>query len=117
MRSGIKIISEVEGAGVRAQKGDSVCFECAAYLNQGSVVHPRRAEQVLLGSRRYIAGVEASLVGMREGGYRKVRVSPHLAYRESGVDDKVPPNAVLVYELWLTSVKRRGRTPGAKGRC
>ena len=116
MVSGIRIISEVEGAGARAQKGDSVCFECAAYLNKGSVVHPRRAEQVLLGSRRYIAGVEASLVGMREGGYRKVRISPHLAYGDAGVDDKVPPNAVLVYELWLTSVKRRSRRPTTKGR-
>src|SRR5574339_645967 len=43
---------------------------------------------------------------MREGGYRKVRISPHLAYRGEGVDSKVPANAVLIYELWLTSVDK-----------
>lgn len=117
MVSGIKIISEVEGAGARVHKGDVVCFECATFLNKGTVVHPRRRQQVLLGSRRLIAGVEASLVGMREGGYRKVRISPHLAYREAGVDGKVPPNAVLVCELWLTSVKRRGRTAASTRNC
>jgi FKBP-type peptidyl-prolyl cis-trans isomerase len=44
---------------------------------------------------------------MRVGGYRKVRISPHLAYGAAGVAGKIPANAVLVYELWLTSVDRR----------
>lgn len=107
MASGIRIIAETEGAGVQAQKGDVVCFDCAAFLNKGTVLHPRRSEQGRLGSRRLIAGVEASLVGMRAGGYRKVRISPHLAYGPAGIDGKVPPNAVLIYEVWLTSVQRR----------
>jgi FKBP-type peptidyl-prolyl cis-trans isomerase len=38
---------------------------------------------------------------MKKGGYRKVRVSPHLAFRDKGLPDLVPPNAVLVVELWL----------------
>jgi len=114
MTSGIRIIDEVEGAGAQAQKGDAVCFDCAATLNKGAVVHLRRSEKVVLGTRRVIPGVEASLIGMREGGYRKVRISPHLAYRETGVGGKVPPNAVLIYELWLTSVQRRGDMPDTK---
>jgi FKBP-type peptidyl-prolyl cis-trans isomerase len=48
-----------------------------------------------------MAGVEYSLLGMKEGGYRKVRVSPHLAYREEGLGDLIPANAVLIVELWL----------------
>lgn len=106
MASGIKIVAETEGNGATAEKGDLVAFECAAFLNKGAAVHPRRAESVVLGSRRFIAGVEAALVGMREGGYRKVRISPHLAYRASGIEGKVPPNAVLVYEIWLNSVQK-----------
>jgi FKBP-type peptidyl-prolyl cis-trans isomerase len=54
-----------------------------------------------LGSREAMAGVEYSLIGMKKGGYRKVRVSPHLAFRDKGLPDLVPPNAVLVVELWL----------------
>jgi len=38
---------------------------------------------------------------MKQGGYRKVRVSPRLAYREHGLGDLIPPNAVLIIELWL----------------
>ena len=106
MVSGLKVIEETEGTGAAAQKGDTVTFDCAAFLNKGSVVHERRTERLVLGSRRAIAGVEYALAGMREGGYRKVRISPHLAYGDAGVDGKVPPKAVLVYELWLQTVQR-----------
>src|SRR5882672_2751104 len=110
MASGIKVVAETEGTGARAEKGDVVVFECAAYLNKGSELHARRPESVVIGSRRFVAGVEAALVGMREGGYRKVRISPHLAYRGTGVEGKIPPNAVLIYELWLQAVEKRGLT-------
>ena len=110
MPSGIKVVIETEGTGHRAEKGDIVVFDCAASLNKGSAVHARRTQTLVLGSRRSIAGVEYALAGMREGGYRKVRMSPHLAYRDVGVEDKVPPDAVLIYELWLTSITKRGLT-------
>jgi FKBP-type peptidyl-prolyl cis-trans isomerase len=41
---------------------------------------------------------------MKAGGYRKVRVSPHLAYRDKGIPDLIPPDAVLVVELWLRAI-------------
>ena len=107
MASGVKIMSETEGTGLRAKKGDVVAFECAAFLNRGTEIHGRRPESTKLGSRRMIAGVESALIGMREGGYRKVRISPHLAYRGDGVNGKIPKNAVLIYELWLNSIGER----------
>jgi len=60
--------------------------------------------RTVLGCREAIAGVEYSLLGMRKGGYRKVRVSPHLAFREEGLPQLVPAGAVLVIELWLREV-------------
>jgi hypothetical protein len=39
-----------------------------------------------IGNREAVAAVEYSLVGMKEGGYRKVKAKPHLAYREEGVE-------------------------------
>lgn len=107
--SGIRIVAETAGTGTRAEKGDLAAFDCAAFLNQGSEVHPRRSESVVLGARRFIAGVETALAGMREGGYRKARISPHLAYGAAGVEGKVPANAVLIYELWLKSVRKMTR--------
>jgi hypothetical protein len=58
----------------------------------------------VLGSREAIAGVEYALLGMRKGGYRKVRVSPHLAFREEGLPELVPAGAVLIIELWLREI-------------
>ena len=56
---------------------------------------------IALGRREAVAGVEHALMGMKVGGYRKVRVSPHLAYRDKGIPDLIPPNAVLICEIWL----------------
>ncbi len=61
---------------------------------------------IVLGRRQAIAGVEHALMGMRAGGYRKVRVSPHLAYRDKGIPDLIPPNAVLICEIWLRNIVR-----------
>jgi FKBP-type peptidyl-prolyl cis-trans isomerase (trigger factor) len=57
-----------------------------------------------LGSRQTIAGVKHALIGMKAGGYRKVRISPHLTYRDKGLPDLIPSHAVLVAEVWLRAV-------------
>ena len=51
-----------------------------------------------------MAGVEHALMGMKAGGYRKVRISPHLAYRNKGIPGLVHPDAVLIYEIWLRHI-------------
>jgi FKBP-type peptidyl-prolyl cis-trans isomerase len=45
--------------------------------------------------------VEHALMGMKAGGYRKVRIGPHRAYRDKGIPDLIPPGAVLAVEIWL----------------
>ncbi len=44
-------------------------------------------------------------MGMRVGGFRKVRVSPHLAYRDRGLPGLIPPDAVLNISVWLREVR------------
>ncbi len=124
IKRGIKLLEEVEGNGKTAQKGDRVVYNLRIFLNQGDEVplneirsknlpqHMVRTDgnnkfidhTILLGKRQAIAAVEHSLVGMKEGGYRKVRASPHLAYREKGIPGLIPENAVLIIELWLREV-------------
>ena len=106
MLSGIKILEERQGSGAVAEKGDTVSFECAGYLSRGDCIQERRLETATLGKREIIAGIEKSLIDMREGGYRRVRISPHLAYRDSGVPGRIPPNAILIYDLTLVSVRK-----------
>ena len=62
---------------------------------------------IILGRRQAIAGVEHALTGMKVGGYRKVRVSPHLAYRDKGIPDLIPSDAVLIVELWPREIVER----------
>lgn len=124
--SGIKLLEETEGVGAPAGKGDRVVYNCRMFLNGGDEVplNERQAayipedrlrtengrrfvdHETTVGKRRTIAGIQYALEGMKPGGYRKIRVSPHLAYRAQGLPGLVPPDSVLIIELWLR--ERRG---------
>ncbi|MBM4299349.1 MAG: FKBP-type peptidyl-prolyl cis-trans isomerase [Deltaproteobacteria bacterium] len=124
IKSGIKLLAESEGEGVLAKKGDQVVYNWRLYRNKGDEI-PLNEQQVAylpehllrvidgyrfidhqttLGSRQTMAGVEYSLYGMKAGGYRKVRISPHLAYRDEGLGDLIPPNSVVIVEIWLREI-------------
>ena len=123
-KSGIKLLDDREGSGEPAKKGDKVIYNVRIHLNKGDEVplNERQAEflpagmlrtengrrlvdhELILGKRRAIVGVEYALIGMKPGGYRKVRLSPHLAYRDEGLTDLIPPNAILKVELWLRQI-------------
>lgn len=122
--SGFKLLEEREGTGTPANKGDRVLFNMRLFLNKGDEVRLNETQAthlpkemirvvdgatlidhtIVLGRREAVAGVEHALMGMKVGGYRKVRVSPHLAYRDKGIPDLIPPNAVLVVEIWLRDI-------------
>ena len=104
---GIKLLEEIEGHGQPATTGDVVDFDSQGSLSRGDLVQPRCSTRTRLGSRELIAGIEYSLIGMCEGGYKKVKISPHLAYREAGVPDAVPPSAVLIYQLLMNKLERK----------
>lgn len=122
--SGLKLLDEREGAEAPTKKGDRVVYNTRIFLNQGDEVplNILQAKQlpkemvrveagvtfidhtIVLGRRQAIAGVEHALTGMKVGGYRKVRVSPHLAYRDKGIPDLIPADAVLIVEVWLRGI-------------
>jgi FKBP-type peptidyl-prolyl cis-trans isomerase len=57
-----------------------------------------------------IAGVEHALMGIKVSGYRKVRVNPHLPHRDKGIPDLIPPDAVLIVEIWLRKIVESHRS-------
>jgi FKBP-type peptidyl-prolyl cis-trans isomerase 2 len=59
---------------------------------------------IVPGRRQAIAGVEYALMGMKVSGYRKVRVSPHLAYRDKELMELIPSDAVPLVKLWLRGI-------------
>lgn len=121
---GITLLREIQGQGPPAARGDRIIFNMRIWLNRGDEVPlitiqaqhvpEQRIRTVagekfvdhtaVLGKREVIPGVERSLMDMKAGGYRKVRVSPHLAYRDKGLPGMIPQNAVLEIEIWLREI-------------
>ena len=63
-----------------------------------------------LRNRDCIAGLRYGIVGMQAGGLRELVVSPHLGYGVDGLPGKVPPNAVLKFEIELLELRPSGVT-------
>ena len=55
------------------------------------------------------AGLFQGIDGMRIGGVRKLKVSPHLAYGETGIPGKIPSNAAIVAEIEI--IEERNMEP------
>jgi hypothetical protein len=123
--SGLEIVEDREGVGPMAESGHTIVYNVRIFLNRGDEVPlneiqseqgisddriRRDGDQVLidhistLGKRTAIAGIEKALLGMRAGGFRKIRVGPHLAYRERGLPGLIPPDAVLNISVWLREI-------------
>lgn len=102
---GLDILEEQTGSGPPAVTGDTVSYDCQIQLNHGDdVAMGRGPHETILGKRRVIAGIERALQGMQVGGFRKVRISPHLAYGDEGITESIPPRAVLIVSLWLRAI-------------
>lgn len=102
---GIKLVSESEGNGPPVKKGDTVTVRLNGWLNQGQPVQDNYVGEIVVGNRVAIPGIEYSIEGMKQGGKRKVKISPHLGYKEAGLKGLIPSNAVLIYEIEVLDVK------------
>jgi peptidylprolyl isomerase len=56
-----------------------------------------------LGAGQVIPGWDQGVVGMREGGRRKLIIPPELAYGAQGFPPDIPPNAALIFDIDLES--------------
>jgi len=58
-----------------------------------------------LGAGQVIQGWDQGVVGMREGGTRKLTIPSELAYGERGAGQVIPPNTPLAFEVQLLEVQ------------
>ena len=104
-RGGVEYEDLVVGDGAIANRGCTVEVEYSLFLNRGDALQENQKYSFCIGERRVIAGLEYGVEGMRAGGKRRIRVGPHLAYRDKGVPDTIPANAVLEFRVSLLSVQ------------
>ena len=82
-------------------------FNAGATNNKGPQLETSVAGEpfsFLLGSGETIAGWDAGLVGMRVGGLRQLVLPPSQAYGRTR-NDRVPPDATLLFEIELLAVE------------
>jgi FKBP-type peptidyl-prolyl cis-trans isomerase len=58
-----------------------------------------------LGLGEVIDGWDQGLLGMRENGERRLIIPPELAYGETGRRPRIPPDATLLFDITLASVR------------
>ncbi len=115
-RSGIRIIDDAPGSGAPVARQRVYRVRLRLWLNNGDpivwdqpfgLVDRARLEDdgatvvtdLRIDRENLFAGLFQGVDGMRVGGRRRLKVSPHLAYGERGIPGRVPPNAVIVAEI------------------
>lgn len=83
-------------------KGEPVCWDRpwglidrARLEDDGSTL----VTDLRIDRENLIAGLFQGIDGMRIGGRRKLKISPHLAYGEHGVPGRIPPAAAILAEI------------------
>lgn len=116
MRSGIEVLDDQPGQGPPIERQHVYRVRLRMWLNQGEPIRRQSPWGLLDGSaledgghtlitclrldrRSMINGLFYGTEGMRIGGTRKLRISPHLAYGDKGVAGIIPANAVLIAEI------------------
>ena len=113
---GVEVLDESPGAGPPVQRHVYYDVRLRMWLSRGEPVRWSRPwgllnyarvedEGTTLFTRLRVdrecmfAGLFYGVEGMRVGGTRRLRVAPHLAYREAGLPGVIPPNALLTVEV------------------
>ena len=97
------------GNGAAAEKGRTVSVHYTGWLTDGrkfdSSKDRNQPFDFPLGAGHVIRGWDEGVVGMREGGRRKLTIPPEMGYGARGAGGVIPPNATLVFEVELLKVK------------
>lgn len=105
-------ITDIEiGTGKETSKGALLIAQYEGFLEDGtkfdSSLDRGKPFQFVFGTGRVIKGWDQGLIGMKEGGKRKLFVPAHLAYGERQIGDIIKPNSNLVFYVELLEVRTR----------
>ena len=107
--SGLEYIEVEAGAGAQAVAGKTVSVHYTGKLQDGKVFDSSipRGEPITfpLGRGKVIKGWDEGIALMKVGGKAQLVIPPNLAYGERGAGGVIPPNATLVFDDELVTMK------------
>jgi peptidylprolyl isomerase len=107
--SGLKYLELEPGDGAVPQRGQTVEVHYTGWLESGkkfdSSLDRGQPFQFIVGQGQVIPGWDEGLLSMKAGSKRKLIIPGELAYGPRGFGDIIPPNATLIFEVKLLSVK------------
>ena len=112
----LKKIDVTLGTGAEAVRGRPVSVHYTGWLHDPAQAnghgkkfdssHDRRSPfEFSLGAGQVIKGWDEGVAGMKVGGKRKLIIPSKLAYGEREIEDVIPANSDLVFDVELISVK------------
>lgn len=105
-------VNDIEvGTGKETVKGALLFVHYEGFLNDGtrfdSSIERGRPFQFVFGTGRVIKGWDQGLIGMKEGGKRRLFVPSHLAYGERQIGNLIKPHSDLTFDVELLEVRPR----------
>ena len=110
-QGGVKYVDMVEGAGPTPQRGQTCAVKYTGSLQKDGTVfdstdkHGGTPYEFALGTGSVIQGWHEGIKGMKVGGKRHLIIPPKLGYGATGSPPNIPPNATLLFDVELVSVK------------
>jgi len=112
LAGGVKARTLVQGDGAVARPGQVVTMHFVGWLDEGGArgkelynsYREGRPVRFVLGTDKVMPAWNVAVDGMAAGTRRMVLVPPGMAYGARGVDDIVPPNASLMFQIELIDV-------------
>ncbi len=102
--SGVAVEDLVVGQGATVEKGDTVSVHYVGTLTNGQVFDSSRDRNepftFTVGEGSVIKGWDEGLIGMKEGGTRRLTISPDFGYGDRAIGP-IPPNSTLIFEIEL----------------
>jgi FKBP-type peptidyl-prolyl cis-trans isomerase len=111
--SGLRYEDHKVGMGTEAAPGDRIEVHYSGWLSRedqkgrkfDSSVDRGRPFSFILGTGRVIKGWDEGVAGMKVGGTRTLYIPSELGYGSAGAGRSIPPNADLIFEVELLSIK------------
>lgn len=108
----VLVADTVKGTGDAVEPGDKVAMLYKGWLTNGTMFDQSRADTngqlkpfvFTIGAGEVIRGWDNGIVGMKQGGKRRLIVPPAVGYGATG-QGSIPGNSVLIFDVELVAIQ------------